>query len=134
MHFSFLLKNIMLDSAAHFLSNRRNNVHGTLPENTVHFILSSRQIKKLHMIEFIELILSNSLCCTTFRARKRNSSRELNIYLSWGCLHTLLHGPPFFEDPLVPKIRKIFSLLIHSRTVSCSLVFYWALFWVLKIQ
>ena len=124
MHFSFLLKNIMLDSAVHFLSNiMRNNVHGTLPENTLHFILRSRQIKKLHMIELIELILSNSLCCITFHARKGNSSRELNIYLSWGCLHTLLHGPPFFEDPLVPKIRKILFLLIHSRTVSCSLVF-----------
>lgn len=94
---------------AHFLSNvRRNNLHGTLSENSLHFIFSSRQsIKKLQLIELRELILSNTFYWITFYAISLHwSIKRKQLYgikylfirrMAWGCYVLYYMVSPFVK-------------------------------------
>ena len=132
VHFSFLLKNIILVSLLpSFLSNIMRECPITFMGHylKIAYILPLAQDRsKSFKMEFIELIVSNLHCCITFHALdhtevwKENSSRELNIYLSGGCLLYYMISP-FSGDSSVSRTRKIRFWLIHSRTVSWKLVF-----------
>lgn len=132
VRFGFLLKNISSDS---LLPSLLSNITRECPITfmghclKIAYILTLAQDRsKSFPMEFIELIVSNLLCCITFHALdhtevwKENISRELNIYLSRGCLRYYMISP-FFGDSSVSRTRKICFWLIHSRTVSCVLVF-----------